>query len=304
MAVLLASSANPGRVISLAILVLAIVVPVLVHGHSRSLSLTSRWGGYCGAHNTKNVCPPCGYRDKRFARPSQTVYQRGQSIPFVYPRNNHAGGFLMFAVRPFNSPQGFYDFFGNVIQYSCFESNCRSGTSNPLGPDPPGTPEDGNRCSTRVTIPTWLPDGQYTLHWHLFGTGSYYGDLMRGIGDYYGCHDFTIRGGSRFRVSSKPTCPLFIDGDAHTPSGRGQCLHHGTAAPLRCFPEGCRGSYRRGPPDALARCWNNGGQSAGRSVARPTMIPINERPRSLTTREPTMVPMAMHPPQEQATTDA
>ncbi|ORZ34565.1 hypothetical protein BCR44DRAFT_98492, partial [Catenaria anguillulae PL171] len=195
--------------ITTALLAALLSVPTAVHAHSRLLSPPTRFGGFCARRD--EVCPPCGFRDKDHAKPENTVYARGQQVPMVWPRNNHAGGFVSFSIVPFDWKQTFEEFDANIVQFNCNESGCRSGYPEDLyGEDPKWMGENENKCSAPLEIPDYLPDGQYSVKWQWFAVGNWFGDYNRGHTDYYGCHDFTIRGGRPYNPASRPACPRFI----------------------------------------------------------------------------------------------
>ncbi|KNE66602.1 hypothetical protein AMAG_11720 [Allomyces macrogynus ATCC 38327] len=242
----------PRPILALALLfVVALVVPIQpANAHSRLLSPPARDNDYCGAWST--LCAPCGKtKTKADANPGAVTYKRGQTIDIA---NNHPAGFIRLSIVPFTSAQTIDDFTAGTVHYSCHESGCKSGNAtNPNGPDAPGTPVDGNRCSTKFTVPTWLKDGQYTLQWLWFGGASYYGDENRGQTDYYSCHDFTVRGGVAVNPFGKPSCPTFFGGDAVS-ANTARCKYFGTGAPFQCRPDGCAGSYKDGRPVPLVQC--------------------------------------------------
>ncbi|ORZ39029.1 hypothetical protein BCR44DRAFT_115559 [Catenaria anguillulae PL171] len=255
----------------------------LVDGHARLLEPKARNGGFIGAFDNF-VSPACGGDgSKNNARPQDATYRRGQSVPVVWPRNNHPGGFIKLAIVPLNSAQTQADFDNNVVQFACHESGCKSGfASDPLGGD--NAPEDSNRCTTQLKIPAFLADGQYTLQWHWFGGASFFGDKNRGQTDYYGCHDFTVAGGDAFNAGSKPRCPTFIAGDAHNPASSGRCKFFGTGSPLSCRPDGCQGTYKDGIPKPLEQCLaaNGGGNNlapAPQPNPAPAPAPAPPAPR-------------------------
>ncbi|KAJ3372959.1 hypothetical protein GGF31_001496 [Allomyces arbusculus] len=236
----------------LAAVVLAASLATVVDAHARLLAPEARSPGFCASADN---CEPCGFVPKTGARPTANVYTRGQPVPVSWSRNNHPAGFVRFSIIPFDSDDSFANFEQNVVLYTCHESTCRSGDPRDLnGPDPiPGTP-DSNPCNATVTVPTYLKDGQYTMQWMWFSGASYFGQTDRGLSDWYGCHDFTVRGGAPVVPKPTGTCPQFLGGDAANPTDRTQCRYFGTPAPFKCIPEGCYGSYKTGIPSALADC--------------------------------------------------
>ncbi|ORZ32217.1 hypothetical protein BCR44DRAFT_1440694 [Catenaria anguillulae PL171] len=278
-------------------LVAALQLASIAESHSRLLEPRARNGGFIGAFDNF-VSPACGGDgSKNNARPADATYRRGQTVPIVWPRNNHPGGFISLKVVPFNGPQTQADFDRNIIQYACHESGCKSGfAGNPLAGD--NMPEDTNRCSTPFTVPTFLADGQYTLQWHWYGGGSFFGDVNRGQTDYYGCHDFTVAGGSAFNAASKPRCPTFIAGDAHNPASSGRCKFFGTGSAFSCRPDGCSGSYKDGIPKALEQCLaaNGGGNPTPPPAPAPQPpAPVPQPPTPAPQPQPQPTATALNP---------
>ncbi|KNE66590.1 hypothetical protein AMAG_11711 [Allomyces macrogynus ATCC 38327] len=271
-------------------LLLAIGAPIRsAEAHARLLSPPARDpNGYCGAFDT-GLCPPCGNKDKSQANPAAATYQRGEAIDVVWPRNNHPGGFIRLSVVPFSSAQTFDDFAAGTVQFSCHESGCKSGFADPNAGDAPGTPVDGNHCATKFTIPSYLPDGQYTLQWLWFGGASFFGDLNRGQTDYYGCHDFTVRGGAAVDVNAKPACPAMLGGDATSPD-TSRCKFFGTGSPLQCRPDGCQGSYKDGKPQPLLQCLASKGANQPTTAAPKPTVTVGP-----TTKVPVPAPTAPAP---------
>ncbi|KAI9223020.1 hypothetical protein BC828DRAFT_376969 [Blastocladiella britannica] len=240
------------------LLLLALAMTSQVSAHSRLIHPPPRDASLCAAADAKNNCPPCGWNgDKSVAKPAAIRYGRGDVVPMQWPRNNHPGGFIALAVVPFTSSQTFDDFNTNIVQYNCHEAGgCASWdpVGHPLGADPANFGEDQNMCASAWTVPSWMPDGQYTMQWKWFGGGSYFGDLYRGVSDWQNCVDFTVAGGSAVDAGAKPACPLFKPGDASNAPALGVCRYFGDPEPMGCFPQGCSGSYAMGIPKALQSC--------------------------------------------------
>ncbi|KNE59600.1 hypothetical protein AMAG_03858 [Allomyces macrogynus ATCC 38327] len=228
----------------LAAVALVASLATVADAHARLLAPEARSPGFCAS---ADHCEPCGFVPKAGARPTANVYARGQPVPVSWSRNNHPAGFVRFAIIPFDSDNTFANFEQNTVLYTCHESTCRSGDARDLnGPDPiPGTP-DSNPCNATVTLPAYLKDGQYTMQWMWFSGASYYGQPDRGLSDWYGCHDFTVRGGAPLIAKPTGTCP-------------------------QCMPEGCYGSYKSGIPAALAECRAG---LAGSLAAIPAAKPV------------------------------
>ena len=122
---------------------------------------------------------------------------------------------MSLSVVPFDkSDEGFDLYHANTFQVSCNEQTCMSGEgcgnsfggttpcSDPFGGD--DTQFRPNICSQTFKVPSYLPDGQYTILWEWYGTGGFFGDRKRAQTDYITCMDFTVTGGDGLttRVSS------------------------------------------------------------------------------------------------------
>jgi len=224
-------------------LVLSITI-VLVSAHSYLLEPTiprrSPFGLRCHVFSSSSTC--CTPRSQ--ARPSLTTYARGQNVNFMWPRNNHPGGFVRLAVTPFSQSDSQASFNENIFHYNCYESGCRGyDDNNLLSGDKNGAIDNSNPCRNVMTIPTFLADGQYTIQWTWYGGSSYFNDQGRGQISYQSCMDFTVSGGP-FAPKAASFCPVFKGGDPHFPN-QNKCLFFvptGQREPsvLGCFPDGCR----------------------------------------------------------------
>jgi hypothetical protein len=182
-----------------------------VMSHTWLLNPTSRYQSTClPAYDNSNCCAQ---------RPSSisTSYSRGQIVSTSWGRNNHVGGFIRYSIVPIDQSDtyGVFDDVSTVFQYNCYAPQCVGNGGGFFSGDPPGTPFNGIRCSMNIKIPDWLPDGTYTLQWRWHSGGDSFNIRNLGLVDYVACHDFNIRGGSQ---NTKPTCPLFIGGDASNPN--------------------------------------------------------------------------------------
>jgi hypothetical protein len=52
-----------------------------------------------------------------------------------------------------------------------------------------------NICTGEMTIPNWVPDGQYAIQAQWYGTGSSFGDKFRGQFNFVSCVDVKVAGG-------------------------------------------------------------------------------------------------------------
>lgn len=185
-----------------------------------------------------------------------TTYQRGQIINTEWGRNNHVGGFIRFSLVPLSQSDipNIFNNNSNVIQYNCYAPQCVGTNNNFFNADPPGTPFNGNKCSMRLKIPDWLPDGDYTLQWRWHSGGDNYNMKHLGLRDFVSCHDLKIAGGS---FNLKPSCPVFIGGDASNPN-LNACEFFRWNDINTCTQEfNCFSWYAKAPPKAIMDCPSN-----------------------------------------------
>lgn len=114
-----------------------------------------------------------------------------------------------------------------------------------------------NLCSSTFTVPTWIPDGQYTIQWTWSNGGIWYKNRNKGQTSYQTCMDFTVNGGEK--VTSKPQalCPVFLGGDSHFPD-QNQCRYFiskgVSTVGIRTCDDGCDGTWTSGIPAQVEEC--------------------------------------------------
>ena len=223
------------------------------------------------------------------------TFQRGAPIPTSWARNNHAGGFMRYSIVPFANSDidGIFDDQQHVFHYECAEKVCKSGGDDPNGGDPSSEPFS-NMCTGEMTIPTWVPDGQYTIQAGWYATGNSYGDKYRGQWQFFTCVDATVTGGAavqenEFTAALKSVTPsaqcksaaTFTQGDVTGTSG---CKWFtGTTGKIHgCNDNACKCSttsgpdaacYQRGPPPEFC-----GTASAGTTPAAGTNNTVTTPP--------------------------
>lgn len=224
---------------------------IIANGHTWMLTPTPRLANLCMPvkNGNSNCCLP---------KPNSvnTVYTRGQIVSSSLGRNNHIGGFIQFSIvklvdsdipNIFNNDQ-------NIFQYNCYASDCNGANNDFYAGDPNGTPFNGIKCNTKFQIPTWLDDGDYTIQWRWFAGGDSFGIRNLGLIDFVTCHDFKIQGGAK---TSKPSCPLFIGGDANTPN-LNTCEYFKDTKINTCTDEhNCFSWFAKSPPKKIIDCPSN-----------------------------------------------
>ncbi|KAJ1940338.1 hypothetical protein GGF37_004017 [Kickxella alabastrina] len=154
----------------------------------------------------------------------KTYIQRGQELDVEWKRLNHPGGFVRLAMVPFDQSDSWSAFNSNVLEYTCYETNC--------GPTDPSNTMFGHLngpgsapCSTKVIVPKNIPDGTaVTLQWVWYGGGIYYGETDTSFGEYYSCSDLIVSGGP---LSDEKPEAVFKGGDITYPNS-GVCKYWGS----------------------------------------------------------------------------
>lgn len=171
---------------------------------------------------------PCDAPLSATRTPAVTI-ARGAPITVKWPRNNHAGGFIRLAWTQTSLSDVHANFDAGVQEIVCHENGgCYpDDPSNPNGGD--SGPSDGSSraCSTSITVPLYLADGEWTLQWAWFG-GAF------ALGDYYSCVDYKISGGP----TGAKLDAVFNGGD-YTYPGQNKCKFFNTDRLHACVNEPC-----------------------------------------------------------------
>lgn len=212
---------------------------------------------------------------------SQTItatYTRGEIIDFQWGRNNHYTGFTQVSVLKLADVQGdgknqleAFDNPSNIIHVSCYNQlSCPAGradTSMPvfgLGPDL--TDFQQLMCNTKLTIPTYLEDGDYVMKTIIFGNGDSFGVRNMPHSSYSNCHNFKVSGGPSV---AKPSGNAHIDFQLNDDAIRiinqknnmnvaqGQCVFLATNTHMGCIPAGQRSPICTGKVAEISRCGNS-----------------------------------------------
>jgi hypothetical protein len=129
-----------------------------------------------GQTNSGPTSGNCGVKSSTSS--NFTTFARGAPIVTQWPRNNHAGGYMRYSIVSFENSDidGIFDDPQHVFHYECAEKGCKSGSNDPNAGDPSFSTPHSNICTGEMTIPNWVPDGQYTIQAQWYGTGSSFGD--------------------------------------------------------------------------------------------------------------------------------
>lgn len=268
------------------------ILPSLVSAHTflAEPKSATRTGYGVTCQPQWNDTPCCAGKGQ--GKPSATTYQRGQQVEFKWPRNNHAGGFIRMSIVPFQDSDSVEAFNNNVFHYNCHESKCKGWVADdPYSYD--NTPDHQNLCSNTFSVPTWLPNGQYTVQFTWFAGGIWYNDRNKGQTSYQNCMDFTISGGAAQTQKPAGQCPLFKGGDSHFP-GQDKCrffLPAGSSTPsIKGCKDGCAGSWSEGKPPGLTNCADGGYVPPSNTTNVPSAPTSTGTKKATTTTKPSKSP--------------
>jgi len=190
---------------------------------SRSNQQSTQTGCRVGGEGNPNCPGPCDKTLSQTTRAPISI-QRGASITVKWNRHTHAGGFIRFAWSPKANSDSHSSFDAGVDRYVCKEvGGCGPSDPNDSG----GSSTNGLLCTTTITVPLWLSNGDWTMQWAYFG--GYYQ-----AGDYYACVDYTITGGQ----TGSQTAAFFSGGDFTYPN-QNVCKFYNTNQLHVCVIEPC-----------------------------------------------------------------
>ncbi|TMW67417.1 hypothetical protein Poli38472_011037 [Pythium oligandrum] len=216
-----------------------------------------------------------------------TEYKAGETIEVRHWRNNHIGGFIRYAIVP-RGKESKENFDKNTFHYACREAGpeCvpKQNPNDMFATDSSG--DNTIRCGDKITLPDWLPAGDYVIQWTWFGVGVSFG--QRGLAEpqFRSCHDIKLTtSGSK---SGPPKCPTFTGGDRMSKvqkKGNDVCLYyHDNDIVNGAFKgpnDGAESKYVYGKPAAYERCM------AANPAPAPTPKP---EPKPSPTQAPSVKP--------------
>ncbi|KAJ1923061.1 hypothetical protein IWQ60_006127 [Tieghemiomyces parasiticus] len=173
--------------------------------------------GTCGAG--QGCTGPCDSprADVDWTYTARPTVGRGTELTVSWKRLNHPGGFVRLAIAPFDQSDSWEAFNNNIVGGSCYERGCGATAADNKNFWGPLTGSGSDTCSTTITVPQNLADGKYTIQWMWHGGGIVFGQKDSAFGEFYGCTDFKIQGGSA-PVSAAPTAVDFKGGDFIQPN--------------------------------------------------------------------------------------
>ncbi|KAJ1971409.1 hypothetical protein H4R35_005274 [Dimargaris xerosporica] len=243
--------------------------------------------GYCGAgENCKGPCDNAKSAvDWNYNKPT---FKRGGQLTLEWLRQNHPGGFVRFAIVPFEESDSWDAFNNNIVGGSCYESNCGATDQSNLNFWGPLTGSGSGQCTTTITIPENLADGKWTLQWAWFGGGIVFGEKDTVFGDFYSCTDFNVKGGAAL-VSEKPAIQ-WNGGDIMEPNSD-TCRYWGTNTVGKCRYDGQAPANPNAASEAdrtLDPCMHNVQPTRGKpSFVDGSAVSGPSSPQALSTNEPT-----------------
>lgn len=224
---------------------------------------------------------PCDAQRDRPGNTAPVAIERGADLELLWPRNNHAGGFIRIAWAPTEESDQHESFDKHVQLFTCHEITCQSSNfpADPLGGDSDG--QALGKCSASLTVPQQLSDGNWTMQWSWFG-GAFQ------LGDYYSCVDYEIRGGGPASALSGLRVD-FIGGDVHNNrqnDSSDKCLFFNTNKLRVCSNEPCTNGnlpgQNNGYPDGIQsantrnRPTDPSNDTASTTNAAPTVRKISD----------------------------
>ncbi|GAB9477367.1 hypothetical protein Gpo141_00014432, partial [Globisporangium polare] len=193
-----------------------------------------------------------------------TSFKAGETIDVGYWRNNHLGGFIRWSIAPLGKEsKELFD--TNAFYYTCRESGptcLPKGSNTKYAGDSSG--DNTISCGDKITLPDWLPVGDYVLQWTWFGVGSSYGNIGWSEPQFRSCADIKLT--TAGTKSAAPSCPTFVGGDrvsTLTSQGNDKCFYFYTTDIVNSQYKGSNTDYEKnykfGIPAPVEKC---GGGSA------------------------------------------
>ncbi|TYZ64858.1 hypothetical protein PybrP1_010579 [[Pythium] brassicae (nom. inval.)] len=238
-----------------------------------------------------------------------TSFKAGETIDVRYWRNNHLGGFIRWAMVP-KGEESHDSFDKNVFHYSCRESGPECIPKGNQGTNMYAGDSSGDNtipCGDKITLPDWLPAGDYVLQWTWFGVGSSFGNIGWAEPQFRSCADIKLT--TKGAKSAAPTCPTFVGGDRVTKmksQGDDKCFYFYTTDIVDSQYKGSNtdyaSKYRFGVPAAIQKCGGGGGSSNSTTPAaapKPSATPKSpaktpkapaKTPKPASTKKPSSTP--------------
>ncbi|GAB9463487.1 hypothetical protein Gpo141_00000944 [Globisporangium polare] len=252
---------------SAALLVLGALSPTAVDAHSWLVKPVSRETGSRTDIDGSVGCPS--------NTPGRsTSFKAGESIDVGYWRNNHLGGFIRWSFAP-RGQESKATFDKNAFYYTCRESGptcLPKGTNTKYA----GDNSDANSisCGDKITLPDWLPAGDYVLQWTWFGVGSSSGNIGWAEPQFRSCADIKLT--TSGAKSAAPSCPAFVGGDRVTKltgQGNDKCFYFYTTDIVTSQYKGSNtdyeGNYKFGVPAQVQKCGGGGGAVSNEATKAP-----------------------------------
>ncbi|TYZ66755.1 hypothetical protein PybrP1_013094 [[Pythium] brassicae (nom. inval.)] len=239
--------------------------------HSWLVKPASRENSASGADTTNTRgCPNKG--------PGKvTSFKAGETIDVRYWRNNHLGGFIRWSLVP-KGQESKANLDKSAFHYSCRESGPEclpkgDQAKNMYAWD--GISRDNIiSCGDKITLPDWLPVGDYVLQWTWFGVGSSFGNIGWAEPQFRSCADIKLT--TKGSKSSAPKCPTFTGGDRVTKmknQGNDKCFFFYTNDIVNSVYKGSNtnyaSKYKFGIPAPIQKCGGGGSSNSTTPVTPP-----------------------------------
>jgi hypothetical protein len=198
-----------------------------------------------------------------------TSFRAGEEIDVRYWRNNHIGGFIRWSLAP-SGDESHAAFDKHAFFYTCRESgpDCtpKKNADRPITGD--SSPSNTISCGDTITLPDWLPAGDYVLQWTWFGVGHSNGNLGWAEPQFRSCADIKLM--TAGTKAAAPKCPTFVGGDRVTRAQNktsDQCFYFYTTSIVSEWYQGSNDEsialplYKYGKPAAVTSCSGGGGNA-------------------------------------------
>ncbi|TYZ64867.1 hypothetical protein PybrP1_010588 [[Pythium] brassicae (nom. inval.)] len=284
--------------VSAALLAIAALSSTTTDAHSWLVKPVSRENSASGADTTNTRGCPSMNPGK------STSFKAGETIDVRYWRNNHLGGFIRWSIVPKGQENSKEKLDSSAFHYSCRESGPEclpkgNQANNMYAGDGVGDTSNVIACGDKITLPDWLPAGDYVLQWTWFGVGSSFGNIGWAEPQFRSCADIKLT--TKGSKSSAPNCPTFTGGDRVTKmknQGNDKCFYFYTTDIVNSVYKGSNtdyaSKYKYGIPAPIEKCRG----SSGPSAPVVTQKPVTQKPSSPASNQPpaTRKPATQTPP--------
>lgn len=226
---------NPIRMLVFNILMLT--VARCVFGHSwpaEPMTYNTRYKtADCQGSDCGSPCPSKWSNMNNSVSSPAAIYRRGETIDVIWVRNSHHGGMVRLGFVPVSAMWNSAAHSRLALFYGCWDDvriRCKVHNFRWCGTD-----KNGFALTTKLKVPTCLPDGDYVFAYSWFG-GLHFRRKKGGFPDFNHCSHVRISGGPP--VSGFCT-PVFKVGTGPSASRDGTKCLTSASAPGQCVKKEC-----------------------------------------------------------------